>query len=197
MAIGLALLIQAFVVKPYQIPSASMVPTLNVGQRVLVNRVNYHLSDPDRGDIIVFHPPRGAENGTRCGAERANDGDTDADEGTYNPATQPCPLPTPETSDTNFIKRVVAVPGDRLRIEDGHPVINGEVQEEDFARPCPGAGSPCNLREEITIPPDHYFMMGDNRGSSDDSRFWGPVPRDQIIGQAFLTYWPPDRIGIL
>jgi signal peptidase I len=196
MAIGLALVIQAFVVKPYQIPSASMEPTLDIGQRVLVNRVNYHLSDPDRGDIVVFHPPQGAESGRRCGAETANDGDTDEDENTYNPSTQACPLPTSETADTNFIKRVVAVPGDRLRIEDGHPVINGEVQEEDFIRRCDG-GNGCNLPEEIVIPPDHYFMMGDNRGSSDDSRFWGPVAREDIIGQAFFTYWPVDRVGIL
>jgi signal peptidase I len=196
MAIGLALLIQAFVVKPYQIPSASMEPTLDVGQRVLVNRVNYHFSDPDRGDIVVFHPPLGAESGKRCAAESANDGDSDGDEGTYNPSTQACPAPTPETADTNFIKRVVAIPGDRLRIENGHPVVNGEPQEEDFTRECNG-GNGCNLPEEIVIPPDHYFMMGDNRGASDDSRFWGPVPREDIIGQAFFTYWPPDRIGIL
>jgi len=196
MAIGLALVIQAFVVKPYQIPSQSMEPTLDVGQRVLVNRVTYHFSDPDRGDIVVFHPPLGAERGNRCGAERVNSGATDDDESTYNPETQPCPMPVPETTDTNFIKRVVAVPGDRLRIEDGHPVVNGELAEEDFVMPCRG-GSNCNLAEEITIPPDHYFMMGDNRGASDDSRFWGPVPRDQIIGQAFFTYWPPDRIGLL
>ena len=196
MAIGLALLIQAFVVKPYQIPSESMVPTLEKGQRVLVSRVNYHLSDPDRGDIIVFHPPAGAETGQKCGAEDTQGGG-DAPEGTvtYDSSKQACPLPTPEMTDTNFIKRVVAIPGDRLRIEDGHPVVNGEVAVEDFIRPCRNVNG-CNLREEITIPPDHYFMMGDNRGSSDDSRFWGPVPREWIIGQAFLTYWPPDRIGI-
>ncbi len=196
MAIGLALLIQAFVVKPYQIPSESMVPTLKIGQRVLVNRVNYHLSDPDRNDIVVFHPPKGAEAGTQCGAKDVNDGDSDDDEATYDSETQACPLPVDEQSETNFIKRVVAIPGDRLRIEDGHPVINGEVQEEDFTRPCGDSGNKCNLREEIVIPPDHYFMMGDNRGSSDDSRYWGPVPRDWIIGQAFFTYWPPERIGI-
>ncbi|MGI9020121.1 MAG: signal peptidase I [Solirubrobacterales bacterium] len=196
MAIGLALVIQAFGVKPYQIPSASMEPTLDVGQRVLVNRVTYHFSDPDRGDIVVFHPPEGAEKGKRCGAESANDGDTDSDEATFNPSTQACPKPTEEATETNFIKRVVAVGGDRLRIEDGHPVVNGEAATEDFIKPCKG-GNGCNLPEEIVIPPDHYFMMGDNRGSSDDSRFWGPVPREDIIGQAFFTYWPPDRIGIL
>ena len=182
LAIGLALLIQAFVVKPYQIPSESMEPTLDVGQRVLVNRVNYHFSDPDIGDIVVFHPPAGAENGKECGV---------------NPgAREPCPEPTPEESDTNFIKRIVAGPGDRLSIHDGHPVVNGVEANEDFIRACRG-GNLCNLPRQITIPPGHYFMMGDNRGQSDDSRFWGPVPRSWIIGEAFFTYWPPDRIGLL
>jgi signal peptidase I len=182
LAIGLALVIQAFVVKPYQIPSVSMEPTLDVGQRVLVNRVGYHLSDPDIGDVVVFHPPAGAENGQECGVQRSS--------------REPCPEPTSEQADTNFIKRIVAGPGDTLSIRNGHPVVNGVEAQEDFIRPCGGA-SDCNLPKEITIPPDHYFMMGDNRGSSDDSRFWGPVPRDWIIGQAFFTYWPPDRIGIL
>jgi signal peptidase I len=185
LAIGLALLIQAFVVKPYQIPSPSMEPTLDVGQRVLVNRVTYHFGDPHTGDIVVFHPPVGAENGEECG-------DPDSGSGTR----KPCDRPTPEESDTNFIKRIVAEPGDRLSIHNGHPVVDGVEAKEDFIRPCRGAGN-CNWPREITIPPDHYFMMGDNRGSSDDSRFWGPVPRDWIIGQAFFTYWPPDRIGIL
>jgi len=194
MAIGLALLIQAFVVKPYQIPSQSMEPTLDVGQRVLVNRVNYHFSDPDRGDVVVFHPPKGADT-NQCGAERASGKGNGED--TYNPSSQACPLPTSGESDTNFIKRIVAGPGDTLSIEDGHPVVNGEIQsDEDYIKPC-GDSSSCNLPDEITIPPDHYFMMGDNRGASDDSRYWGPVPRDWIIGQAFFTYWPIDRIGLL
>jgi signal peptidase I len=182
LAIGLALLIQAFVVKPYQIPSPSMEPTLDVGQRVLVNRVTYHFRDPRSGDIVVFHPPAGAENGQECGVQR--------------PAREPCPKPTREESDTNFIKRIVAEPGDRLSIHNGHPVVNGVEAKEGFIRPCGGGGT-CNLPHAITIPPDHYFMMGDNRGSSDDSRFWGPIPRSWIIGQAFFTYWPPRRIGIL
>ena len=184
LAIGLALLIQAFVVKPYQIPSGSMEPTLDPGQRVLVNRVVYHLRDPKIGDIVVFHPPVGA-NSESCGDPHAGNG-----------TRRPCDRPKPAQSETNFIKRIVAGPGDRLSIQDGHPVVNGIEAKEDFVRPCRGTGG-CSFPEPITIPPDHYFMMGDNRGASDDSRFWGPVPRDWIIGQAFFTYWPPDRIGFL
>ena len=96
----------------------------------------------------------------------------------------------------NFIKRVVAGPGDRISIEDGHVDPEREASERSFAEPC-GGGDGCDFPTEITIPADHYFMMGDNRGSSDDSRFWGPVPEKWIIGQAFATYWPPKRIGLL
>ena len=101
-AIGLALLIQAFLVKPYRIPSESMEPTLDVGQRVLVSRINYKFSDPDRGDIVVFHPPKGAESNA-CGAEHAEN--------------ELCPRPTEERDDVNFIKRIVAVPGDTLSVQ--------------------------------------------------------------------------------
>ena len=182
LALGLALGIQAFVVKPYQIPSESMEPTLDVGQRVLVNRFLYHFKDPSIGDIVVFNPPAGAEQGNQCGAAK--------------PTGAPCPTPTPNKAGVNFIKRIVAGPGDTLSVKDGHPVVNGvEKTNEPYTLPC-RAGGECNLPTAITIPPDHYFMMGDNRGESDDSRFWGPVPRDWIIGQAFATYWPPDRIGI-
>ena len=103
----------------------------------------------------------------------------------------------PREADDNFIKRVVAGPGDTLEIDDGIPVVNGESVEGDWTiRPCRPTDE-CNFRDPITIPADHYFMMGDNRGASDDSRYWGPVPRDWIIGEAFFTYWPPDRIGFL
>jgi signal peptidase I len=191
LAIGFALPVQAFAVKPYQIPSASMEPTLDIGQRVLVNRVTYRFSEPDIGDIVVFHPP--------LGAVRQEQGLEDSvPECGVNPASgQPCPEPTGERAESNFIKRIVAGPGDRLYIEDGHPVVNGVEAREDFIRSCPGAAGGCDFPEEITIPPDHYFMMGDNRPYSTDSRYWGPVPRDWIIGQAFVTYWPPDRVGAL
>jgi signal peptidase I len=184
MAVGLALGIQAFLVKPYQIPSESMEPTLDPGQRVLVNRLSTKLGgDPEIGDVLVFHPPTGADgNGQECGVRRQAD--------------QACPEPTGEPSDQNFIKRVVAGPGDRLYIEDGQPVVNGEPLEEDYIRGC--GGQPiCNLPEEIVVPPDHWFMMGDNRGQSDDSRYWGPIDGDWIIGEAFFTYWPPRSIGLL
>ena len=188
LALGLALGIQAFLIKPYQIPSESMEPTLDVGQRVLVNRAGYHFSDPEVGDIVVFHPPQGADQGNQCGKQI--DGREPIEDG------QPCPRPTLREAEVNFIKRIVAGPGDQLSVKDGHPVVNGTKADEDFITPCAG-GSECNLPKPITIPPGHYFMMGDNRGQSDDSRFWGPVPRKWIIGRAFLTYWPPERVGFL
>jgi signal peptidase I len=181
-ALGLALGIQAFLVKPYRIPSGSMLPTLDINQRVLVNRIGARFGDPEVGDIVVFHPPQGAEEGNACGAPHPDD--------------QACPRPTADKADVNFIKRVVAGPGDSVAIRNGHVILNGERQEEDFIRPC-GGGEDCDFPQEFTVPADHYFMMGDNRGESDDSRFWGPVPRDWIIGGAFATYWPPDRIGLL
>jgi len=160
-----------------------MEPTLDVGQRVLVNRFLYHFTDPDIGDIVVFHPPAGADSGGECGAPPVPE--------------QACARPTPTRSDQNFIKRVVAGPGDTLSIRNGHPVVNGvEKTDEPYTMPCEVGGGSCSLPKTITIPPDHYFMMGDNRGASQDSRFWGPVPRKWIIGKAFATYWPPDRVGI-
>jgi signal peptidase I len=181
-ALGLALGIQAFLVKPYRIPSPSMVPTLVPGQRVLVNRIGNNFGDPAIGDVTVFHPPEGAEDGKECGAQHRDD--------------QACPAPTAKKADVNFIKRIVAGPGDKVAVVDGHVILNGKRQKEPFTAPC-GGGEGCNLPDPITVPPNHYFMMGDNRGSSDDSRFWGPIPRDWIIGNAFATYWPPKRIGLL
>ncbi len=178
-ALGLALGIQAFLVKPFRIPSESMVPTLDIGQRVLVNRVGLHFGDPSVGDIMVFKPPVGADT-DQCGVE--------------HPQDQACPRPTSERSDTNFIKRVVATGGDRVRIINSRVYVNGRVQKDSFARLDSGCGI-CNLPRPITIPKGYYFMMGDNRGASADSRIWGPIPKDWMIGKAFMTYWPPNRIG--
>ncbi len=187
-ALGLALGIQQWIIKPYRIPSGSMEPTLEVGQRVLVNRIGMHFSDPHVGEIAVFHPPEGAEQ-EQCGV--------------VHPAQAPCPAPVPhEDSGINFIKRVVAGPGDEIKIQQGHVYRKAAgtstfVREKDsYIRQCTGS-EPCDFPTPIKIPAGHWFMMGDNRGESDDSRFWGPVPTGWIIGGAIATYWPPDRIGIL
>ncbi len=184
-ALGLALGIQAFLVKPYRIPSESMVPTLKVGQRVLVNRIGNRFTDPRVGDVIVFHPPKGSESDT-CGDGRRRQG-------------QACDRPTRTEASVNFIKRVVAGPGDTIYIKGGHVYRNGKRESDGYINgTCQsGGGRGCNFTTPITIPANHWFMMGDNRGDSDDSRFWGPVPRKWIIGGAFATYWPPKRVGLL
>jgi signal peptidase I len=182
-AVGLAFLIQAFVVKPYRIPSGSMEPTLHIGQRILANRLSTH---PGVGDIVVFHPPAGADPAEPvCG---------NGAQGAGRP--QACDMPTAQESTQTFIKRVVGVAGDRLRIINGHVYRNGVREKDSYIAPCQ-AGGDCNFPKTIVVPPGDYYMMGDNRGFSDDSRFWGPVPEKWIIGEAFFTYWPPDRIGTL
>jgi signal peptidase I len=182
-AVGLALLIQAFIVKPYKIPSPSMEPTLTIGQRVLANRLINH---PSVGDIVVFHPPSGADpTNPVCGNQN---------QGAGHP--QACDEPAAQESNQTFIKRVVGGPGDVIRIIDGHVYRNGARESDSYTLTC-GGGPSCNFPTPIKVPPGDYFMMGDNRGSSDDSRFWGPVPDKWVIGVAFFTYWPPDRIGFL
>jgi signal peptidase I len=183
-ALGLAVGIQAFLIKPFRIPSPSMVPTLDVGQRVLVNRLGTHFGDPHRGDIVVFKPPAGADS-HQCGiASEPADG-------------HPCGQPTATRSPNNFIKRVIGLPGDHLFVRGNRAYINGKPLTEPYVNKSTTCDQLCNLPKEITIPPGHFFMMGDNRGESDDSRDWGPVPKSWIIGHAFFTYWPPNRIGTL
>jgi signal peptidase I len=186
-AVGLALLIQAFIVKPYKIPSPSMVPTLEIGQRILANRLD---TTPSVGDVVVFHPPEGAT--PTYSSAQAICGNSHQGLG----SSQACDQPTKRASGQTFIKRVVAGPGDTIRIINGRVWRNGVLEKAPYALQC-GGGPSCNFPTPIKIPPGDYFMMGDNRGESDDSRFWGPVPDKWIIGVAFFTYWPPDRIGPL
>ena len=180
-ALGLALGIQAFLVKPYRIPSESMEPTLDVGQRVLVDRVRFHFRDPKVGDVVVFKPPRGADL-NECGKAPESG--------------QACAVSTKERSNTNFIKRIVAVPGDQISVRRGRVFINGKLRDPWKINPSADCGI-CNLPKPLTVPAGQYYMMGDNRGESADSREWGPVPRKWIIGKAFFTYWPPKRVGTL
>jgi signal peptidase I len=185
-ALLLALGIQAFIVKPYRIPSGSMEPTLQIGQRVLVNRIGTHFSGPHVGEVVVFHPPKDAEHEI-CGLIPHM----------VTLGGAACSEPESQHSSVNFIKRIIAGPGDVISITEGHVTRNGKREKDSYIRDCEPGQEECNFPKPIKIPPGHWFMMGDNRGKSDDSRFWGPVPTGWIIGGAFATYWPPDRIGSL
>jgi signal peptidase I len=185
-ALGLALAIQALLIKPYEIPSGSMEPTLHINQRILVDRIGTHFSSPHIGDILVFHPPASET------CANPNQGENNGSQ----PAPEACATPQTKESSQTYVKRVVGLPGDRLSIHNGQVIRNGKPEPDSFAIPCDGAGE-CNFPRTFTVPAGHYYMMGDNRPDSLDSRFWGPVPKDWIIGKAFFTYWPPDRIGTL
>jgi signal peptidase I len=173
-AVLVALAVQAWLVKPYRIPSESMLDTLRPGDRVLVNRAVYHLRDPHRGDVIVFRYP--------------------------------------DDPDVVFIKRIVGVPGDVLEVRDGRLYVNGERPGEPYVHRTAGradptvaqaaiAGStlhdPWSLAEPYRVPAGEYFVMGDNRTDSDDSRDWGTVPRTAIVGEGLATYWPLSRLRAL
>ena len=175
-AVAIVLLIKAYVVNPYRIPSSSMEPTLHCARpaadcearfsdRVLANRFIYHFRDPRRGEIVVFNTPPLAK--VKCGA-----GGT-------------------------FVKRIVGLPGDRVEVRvlhgDGYVFINGRELNEPYIQES--RRSPATPFGPVTVPKDDYFMMGDNRSQSCDSRYWGSVPRGNIIGKVFMTYWPPNRIS--
>jgi signal peptidase I len=145
-----------------------MEPTLKVGSHITVDTTR---RTPAIGAIIVFHPPVGANPGLPvCGDRQGGVGHARA-----------CAMPTPGESAQVFVKRVVAVGGDTISIVNGHVIRDGVHQPDAYIRPC-GGGPLCNFPQPVTIPPGHYFVLGDNRGESDDSRFWGPVLRAWIIG---------------
>jgi signal peptidase I len=148
--------------KRYRVPSESMEPTIHKGDTVNTNRGE----TPALGDIVVFHPPSGAET-AECGAPPAR--------------RQPCAQPTAGQSGVLFIKRIVGGPGDRIAFRAGQTIRNGKPVDESFVRECRSEG--CDLPRPATVPGGMYFMAGDNRDASDDSRFWGPVPRDWIVGR--------------
>lgn len=154
----------------FRVPSASMEPTIHVGQRVDVDRVAYQDAEPKRGDIVVLRPPAGAET-QRCGAPHS--------------AAAACAVPFGGPVNYRFIKRIVALPGDRLKIVGNRVYLNGRRARETSIRTSP-CNDICNLRREITIPPGYYFTLGDNRGESDDSRSWGPVRKAWIVGKVHL-----------
>jgi signal peptidase I len=156
------LAVRAYLFEAFFIPSVSMTPTLQVGDRVLVDRLSYHLHPVHRGDIIVFSPPP-AEN---CGGSR--------------PA--------------HLIKRVIGLPGDRISSAGNTVLIDGRPLAEPWLHSPDPLGTPI---KPYTVPAGQYYVLGDHRNDSCDSRFWGPVPRSLIVGEAIWDVWPPSRIGSL
>jgi signal peptidase I len=157
-AVVIAIVVKTFLFQPFYIPSESMSPTLEKGDRVLVNKLSYRLHDPRRGDVVVFSAP-----------------EVEKREG-YD----------------DLVKRIVGLPGDTVEGRAGHVYIDGKrlaepylhgVETGDFGPKHLGANS--------------YFMMGDNRPDSKDSRSFGPIKRSKIVGRAFLVFWPLDRLGFL
>lgn len=149
-------------------PNPGMAPTLNTGTRVAVKRTH---AAPSLYQIVAFHPPTISKpQELVC---------TDTNQGPS--LAQPCGKPAPREAETLFVRRVVGLPGDRIAIVNGYVIRNGARERVPHISPCPGIPE-CTLPKAIVIPPGHYYLVGDNRGDSNDSRFWGPVPRAWIVG---------------
>ena len=178
-ALGLALLIKTFLVQAFYIPSESMEPSLGVGDRVLVNKVVYHLHPPRRGDIIVFEEPHPEA-----------EPDRNVLEAFWNWLTQG--LGVSASPERDFIKRVIAVPGETIEVKQGRVFINGRQLTEPYL------SATVDRRDypPTKVPRDNLFVMGDNRTNSNDSRFGlGFIPYDKVVGRAFVVIWPPSRTG--
>ena len=172
------LVVRPYVVEAFYIPSESMVPTLEVGDRVLVNKFIYRFTEPERGDVVVFKTPEGVDNSV--------DG---------NPIAQLVGwLRGNRDERQDLIKRVVALPGDTIAVRNGNLFVNGERQNESYLNnELPDQ----SFFQQTGVPQDRVFVMGDNRTNSRDSRFIGPIPKENLEGEAFLRFWPPGRLGTL
>jgi signal peptidase I len=160
--------------KTYELPSASMEPTFKIGDDLVVDLDTAGSTELSVGDVVVFNAPAAALTASKCGVMVRGMQPLESGEA--------CPRPTSNPSNQVFLKRVVAVGGDSLSIKDGQAVLDGKEQDESpFIKPC-GGGYECSLPRTIKIPSGFYFLLGDNRGESDESRYWGPVPADWILG---------------
>ncbi len=160
LAVVVSFVMRTYVVQTFFIPSASMEPTLQVGDRILVSKLSIDFGTVHVGDIVVFKAPP-AEN---CG-----------------------------DSVSDLVKRVIGVPGDHLSSKGNTIYINGKALDETWTHVEP-LGTPIR---SVTVPPNSYFVMGDNHPNSCDSRYWGFVPRKDLIGKVFFRIWPLSRFGFL
>ena len=167
-AILLALVVKVFLLQAFYIPSLSMYPTLHEGDRVLVNKLSYHLHDVNRGDVIVFERP---------------------------PSETSSNIP-------DLIKRVVGLPGESITIENGAVFIDGQRLDEKYlpdgtVTSTANAPNKCTPDAPCVVPEGKVWVMGDNRGDSKDSRYFGAIDESSIVGRAFITVWPLGRFGLL
>ena len=162
------LIIRPFVVQAFYIPSESMVPTLNVGDRILVNKFIYRLAPPKRGDVIVFKAPYEAAKSSK---------------------------------EVDFIKRLIGLPGDRVKIVAYDGVyVNGVKIPDDYTTEAPDKDYPppsMDGPKEYRVPKGTFFVMGDDRNGSNDSRSWGPLPKANVRGKAMAIFLPPGRISLI
>ena len=176
-ALVIAVLIKTFLVQPFWIPSESMLPTIEVNDRVMVNKLAYDIGEPERGDIVVFRDPAEPEI------------DESIPEAVIRSVLEAVGVRTRGRDD--LIKRVVGLPGETVEIQGNQVLIDGEAIDEPYLS---GTSS---MPDEgpFEVGENEVFVMGDNRQFSFDSRRFGPIPEADLIGEAFLTIWPVDNFG--
>ncbi|MEE0510795.1 MAG: signal peptidase I [Peptococcaceae bacterium] len=159
-ALAIVVVLRMFVIGMYYVPTGSMIPTLQIDDKVIATKISYQLHEPERGDVVVFKYPVNEEQGLKT---------------------------------VVYVKRLIGLPGETLEIKNNTVYINGTPLEEDYVN------SNTNMPDfgPVTIPEGEYFMMGDNRNDSSDSRIWGTVKEEYLIAKAQFIYWPFDHMGRL
>ena len=180
LAILIAFLVKTFVAQAFYIPSGSMIPQLNIGDRVVVSKISYDLHDPHRGDIIVFDAPPGAP-GAQASKNRSVIRNIFESIGVLQPSTE------------EYIKRVIGLPGESVQGKDGHVFINGRELVEPY---LPGTTTTSDFGP-VVVPKGGLWVMGDNRTNSSDSRVFGTIRRRTVVGRAILRVWPFGRAAFL